>query len=631
MKHPSNIIWITEGKPIQISRRSLKRGCFYLCEPFFLKSKESTNPGYFVVGKEILVPTIDKNLKLKPAWDFAPLSECHSYPELDDEHRFEYVAFLQEQVLPCVSNKSLIEYYLKGIAIRLFLDNNTTEAERVQIFKRLLVFYSGCLKYRKLIEPLVASAFCRFFIKIDEGNVMFFPRSRSIKTNQLINDLAKYFHRIFCSEHQLRSLLSSYGSYIINGIDSKRKPVTVEIPLPNELIKTPKVKTKVYEAYERFALKQREIKELEERAKHPQNTRIRKSAVYSLLTQGNSHNDKTIAIVKAFYNRIIAENEYITTNYAEIVESFGFTENSNQLTSHIFSDEVLELLSLWGIYTYPDLRKLNLVLYRKSPCVLYKDRSDTQVIKTSRYKTLQTYIKLALYVVQEDEYNWNDIQHIKHFIIKHSPNERTKNELVSVLLLSLKDVQRLSALKQEVGNIEKPILNDLIISLKTLAYVDGDITRERKDQLEWLLPLLGYNVRNLSSELRQILPVDYSKKQPIQVSLDLSMLKKLREDTVLAHQLLSEIFVDETEESVKHDNTPTHISLLKHLLNKDIWLISEVKNLCQEYGMMYGAFIEKANLLSLIFQKTQHQNLPQVSSQEMNQRRTLQEIPSHVS
>jgi hypothetical protein len=73
------------------------------------------------------------------------------------------------------------------------------------------------------------------------------------------------------------------------------------------------------------------------------------------------------------------------------------------------------------------------------------------------------------------------------------------------------------------------------------------------------------------------------------------MLKKLQEDTVRAHQLLSEIFVDETEDPVKHDNAPIHISLLKRLLNKEAWPISQVKDLCQEYGMMYGAFIEKAN------------------------------------
>ena len=197
--------------------------------------------------------------------------------------------------------------------------------------------------------------------------------------------------------------------------------------------------------------------------------------------------------------------------------------------------------------------------------------------------------------MQEDEYNWNDVQYIKHVITKHSPNERTAKELVSVLLLSLKDIQRLNSLKQEVGVIEKIILDDLILSLKTLAYVDGEVTRERKEQLECLLPILGYNVKNLSIDLRRITPVDFSKKQPVQVSLDLSLLKKLQEDTVEAQNLLNEIFVDEANESAEKNNDSSHISLLKVLLRKEIWTVSEVKRLCQQEGILYGAFIEKVN------------------------------------
>lgn len=143
----------------------------------------------FTKGSEILVPTLVKNLTITPTRIFDKLPECHSYAELDSAHRFEYVAFLQGKVLPLVSNKSLIEYYLRGIAIRLFLDNSTTEVDRIQIYKRLLEFYNGCLKYRKLIEPLVAIAFCRLFIAVDNERIIFFPISKSIKTNRLIKDL----------------------------------------------------------------------------------------------------------------------------------------------------------------------------------------------------------------------------------------------------------------------------------------------------------------------------------------------------------------------------------------------------------------------------------------------------------
>ena len=593
MRTPSNINWITDGESVEISGSKLMRGCFYLCEPFCLKASECNDPSMFTKGSEILVPTLVQNLPIKPTTKFDKLPECHSYADLDSEHRFEYVGFLQGQILPLVSNKSLIEYYLRGIAIRLFLDSTTTEADRIQIYERLLVFYNECLKYRKLIEPLVAIVFCRLFIEFDDEGIAFFPKSENVKTNKYINNLAKIFYNSFFDVYQLRSLLTGYGSYIITGIDYEQSPVSIEIALPN-VINRPKIKSKIYEAYERFTRKQATLEYLEAKAKRQKESKNRntESTVLSLFLGSDDVDDMSIEIVRAFYNRVVDENEYITTNYIEIVKSFGLN-----LRADIFSDEILGKLISWGFYTYPDIRNLNLALYSnsKAPCVLYKDTSGSSVIKTGTYKTLLLFIKLALYVVQEDEYNWNDVQHIKHFIAKHAPNERTKKELVSILLLSLKDVQKLSSIKHQVRIIEKSILNDLITALKTLAYVDREVSRERKDQLEWLLPVLGCNVRNLSSELKQIRPVDYSKKQPIQVSLDLSMLKKLQEDTILAHQLLSEIFVDETEAPVKHDDAPTHILLLKRLLNKEVWPISQVKDLCQEYGMMYGAFIEKAN------------------------------------
>lgn len=583
--------WLTKGDGVSISTRRLRRGCFYLCEPFYMQASECAYPKWFVKGNEILVPTIVKELNITPASKFEPLSECYSYVDLDDVHRFEYVAFLQGQLMPLVSNKALIEYYLRGIAIRLFLDNTTTEEDRVDIFERLLLFYYACSKYRKLIQPLLVSAFYRFFVEIDEGKVTFFPKSECVRTNKLIRAVSKSFFSMFPGSYHLKLFLNDYGTYSISGIDSQGASVVVEVPLPDEILNTPKIKTKLFDAYGLFAVKQRMIRDLENKVTYESKDEFIKK---SLLGNSESQN-KSLAIVRAYYNRVIDQNEYIITNYAEIVKSFGFTEPPTRLASDVYSDEILSMLRSWGFYTYPDLGKLNLALCTKSSCVLYKCTTKSQVQKTDRYRTLLSFIKLALYVVQEDEYNWNDVQYIKHVITKHSPNERTAKELVSVLLLSLKDIQRLNSLKQEVGVIEKIILDDLILSLKTLAYVDGEVTRERKEQLECLLPILGYNVKNLSIDLRRITPVDFSKKQPVQVSLDLSLLKKLQEDTVEAQNLLNEIFVDEANESAEKNNDSSHISLLKVLLRKEIWTVSEVKRLCQQEGILYGAFIEKVN------------------------------------
>ena len=109
--------WITDGNQFEISRRKLKRGCFYLGEPFYIEVGR-VNQKVLGTPLEILVPSIDFELPFKPSADFSPIKHCYSYSDLDPAHRFEYITFLQEQILPLKSNVALLEFYLRGIAIR---------------------------------------------------------------------------------------------------------------------------------------------------------------------------------------------------------------------------------------------------------------------------------------------------------------------------------------------------------------------------------------------------------------------------------------------------------------------------------------------------------------------------------
>lgn len=111
---------------------------------------------------------------------------------------------------------------------------------------------------------------------------------------------------------------------------------------------------------------------------------------------------------------------------------------------------------------------------------------------------------MALYVVQEDEYNRDDVDFIKNVLSKYSPNTKTAKELTSIFLLSLPEIQRLSYIKQEVKTLDVKLVDELVVTLKMLSYVNGDVTRERRGQLECLLPILGYKINNLGEELKQL-------------------------------------------------------------------------------------------------------------------------------
>lgn len=595
--------WITDGNQFEISRRKLKRGCFYLGEPFYIEVGR-VNQKVLGTPLEILVPSIDFELPFKPSADFSPIKHCYSYSDLDPAHRFEYITFLQEQILPLKSNVALLEFYLRGIAIRFLLDKTTSKVDRLQIFIKLLLFYKSCKKYRSIIEPLLVCLFLNYFVTSKE-EITFFTGGESQEEKIILEKLARTFYELFPTAYALESLFWRYNGYSIHSVDRAGCPVVISIPdIIN--IQDSEIKTQILDAYILFKNEQQRLIDANaEKDKILAYNKNESCAGSYLLFNYSEGDHQSVKVVEAFYKRIIDENEYIITSYDEIIKSFGFKCSAVHFGSPKYSDVFLTKLEKWGLITYPDLRQLDLKILSKTRCVLYRDNSDGHVVKSQTYLTLLAYIKMALYVVQEDEYNRDDVDFIKNVLSKYSPNTKTAKELTSIFLLSLPEIQRLSYIKQEVKTLDVKLVDELVVTLKMLSYVNGDVTRERRGQLECLLPILGYKINNLGEELKQlrskvIVPKQNNQRaktgaRPISFTLDLSELHRLQEDTAEARHLLSEIFAEESDELSTNVQEPPVMPLLRIILSKPAWPISEIKELCAEYGIMYGAFIENAN------------------------------------
>lgn len=579
-------MWITEGETIEISGRRLNRGCFYLGSPFYIQASECNEECHFMQGEEILVPTVELETEIQQSTTFGPLSSFHAYQDLTPTHRYEFIRFLEGNFTPVKSSQAIIEYYLRGIAIRLFIDKSTTPAEKSQIFRHLLSFYSSCRKYRNLIEPVLRCAFLRLFVK-DNGDIIFEDK-----------ELASVFLKTFPYPYDVIYLVFPEQEYSIRGVDSAQNPVTISIPDPISA-KGQKFKDTLYNSHINLKDEQEKLKEKEAESERLSLFNKHNGCAGAHLLFGSStEEDQSVKLVHAFYMRIINENPYVMTSYEEIIRSFGFQCKAADLGSKKHADVILGKLTEWGLTTYPNLNDIDLKSSPKFKCILYKDVLNEEIDNGLRYKTLLTYIKMALYVVQEDEYNNDDISHIKSIISRYAPNERTKKELISILLLSLNDIQRLEYLKHGIKNIEKHLIAELADTLKMLAYVDGDVTRERKEQLECLLPVLGCSIQNLDHELRQLKPkVATNKKKPlpVKISLDLSELDRLKKDTAEAQLLLNEIFAEETPAAPANVYEPPFLSALRIILTKPCWTISDVQEVCRQNGIMYGAFIENSN------------------------------------
>ena len=80
------------------------------------------------------------------------------------------------------------------------------------------------------------------------------------------------------------------------------------------------------------------------------------------------------------------------------------------------------------------------------------------------------------------------------------------------------------------------------------------------------------------------------------VKIDLTILSKLEEQTSLAQNILSDIFIDEDYETcIKSLNDDVIFKILNILLSKLEWTKNEVKIICQEHNIMMGSVLEQIN------------------------------------
>lgn len=79
------------------------------------------------------------------------------------------------------------------------------------------------------------------------------------------------------------------------------------------------------------------------------------------------------------------------------------------------------------------------------------------------------------------------------------------------------------------------------------------------------------------------------------VKIDLTILSKLQEQTNLAQNILSDIFIDDDDTCIKSFNDNVIFKILNKLLSKSEWTKNEVKRICQEYNVMMGSVLEQIN------------------------------------
>lgn len=174
--------WIRLGEVIDIKGISLTKGFFYVGDyfkiPHSYKEIMALDPGhrnYWEYNRnyklsKIYGTVIHENLPIsKENLKVVPFS---SYLDMHPTHRFEYLEWLAGHRRISEISSETFHFYLLGLQLRMFIDDTTTENDRLEIINCSVDLFIQCQEERVFCLELVAfidAAISNFFInKLEE-------------------------------------------------------------------------------------------------------------------------------------------------------------------------------------------------------------------------------------------------------------------------------------------------------------------------------------------------------------------------------------------------------------------------------------------------------------------------------
>lgn len=315
---------------------------------------------------------------------------------------------------------------------------------------------------------------------------------------------------------------------------------------------------------------------------------------------------------------------YIVKSIDWLLELWEY-EQKNDKSIHIeYVDSIIGGLRRIGYDIVPDYEIDRKRFNFGDICVIYRNENHLRVTPTAKYKQSVLFINLATQIVQADQAYDSDFAFVEQQLKDYNQTDGNLLHLSAFAKWRFASNKRLVD-KQSLSIIDKMTSEERIIMCNTLMmlpYTDGRIHLKRIENLKKVLSLLGMKtdgiysrVYNMFTDNKRFAVVEkksdatefsikgksLSNQQSVMPSvvIDSKRLQLIEQQTKTAHELLSDIFVDEEEEKPQNhvlDNTPKGwISILELLFKKEIWERTEVESICKERGLMLGAVLEQIN------------------------------------
>ena len=294
----------------------------------------------------------------------------------------------------------------------------------------------------------------------------------------------------------------------------------------------------------------------------------------------------------------------------------------DEKTLHIDSiQQIIVALSRLKLSIVPllgfDKKRLNF----DSHCIIYKSSESMPTTSKEQNDKLNALAKLIAIVVHTDSLQTNDVNKITTFLSDHNISSRVITHILySVSWLSLKKQSLDKTSKNIIGEWSEEYKNEVTSLLISLSYINGIVSSDRINACKAILSALGKDGDSIHSAIHRMITdddefatieikkgatkykipnlsdVEHSPSRNI-ATIDPHRLSALKTETQTAQELLTSIFVDDSENEVSHITNTHEVwrNILYVLTQKAEWSRTDVDKMCNEQGELLGSILEQIN------------------------------------
>lgn len=514
--------WIPLGQPVGVQGIMLTRGGIYIGE-YFKASASLPNYAHRTSCSDTIIgAVINPNLQINKG----TFEEDYfiSYYNLSPELRYHYLLWLSSEVDTSIIPESLLNLYLFGIQVRIFIDNETTNEERKHLIYSLMKLQnelSDKSTVVHLINEIIDYTLALFFL----GNITEFSLSNRRIYNRILTESlvsrtksidADMAYKLFCLSPSYIGIPTDFRKYVKNHILKNFRTTSVSTTRYSQDIS---FEFPILSPYKSFYCP--------EGIEYNISVLHTDSDIFAVISSLNIEFEKYLEDFNG-YNKIanllnnplsplgiLSLPKYINNELQTIIDNLisklemtitksngilqiedllsimGVSQTANSGTvPKIITDQLIACLCKLKYNIIPNYQLGHPRIRYGENCVIYHMSNNI----SQYYNTIhdvELIIKLISIVMQADGITLDDFLYVDKYLLSIDDEKHLFNHYKAFFRwLTLNEQKLDNHTKDEIGLLDECIKQRIVRIITESTYINGEINENRLKVLQKLLPNL---------------------------------------------------------------------------------------------------------------------------------------------